>query len=159
MRDTPEPIGVQSIILRQRLAAFALTLSEAAEEIPPGWSNNIRWHIGHLATTPHRLTTLLLDGTMAIPPLYSTLFAKGTSPRDWVGLQVPSLETLCRELVDGQRSLYQHLDGRWDESFPVEYTTSVGIILQTPREGLAMSYMHDGIHLGLMMALKRALGR
>jgi hypothetical protein len=44
-----------------------------------------------------------------------------------------------------------------DEPFLQPYTTSAGVVLHTPAQALNFSLAHDGIHMGLMMALKRGL--
>jgi hypothetical protein len=44
-----------------------------------------------------------------------------------------------------------------DEPFLEPYTTTVGVVLHSPAEALNFSMTHDGIHLGMLLALKRGL--
>lgn len=152
-----ETLLSQTKIARAKIAGLAKAHAAKADVVPPGWNNNVRWHVGHLVTTPHRLTSLMLGEPMGIPDSYNAWFAKGTSPKDWGGAAVPSLEQLAAEMDSEIEKVFAAMKPRWNEPFPKEYETSVGIVLRTPGDGLTMSYLHDGIHLGLLLALARAL--
>ncbi len=155
--DTFSILKEQTFVARGKIATLATAHSSRADHIPPGWNNNVRWHVGHLITTPRRLTSLLLGEDMAIPEEYSTWFAKGTSPRDWGSDPVPTLPELVAELSAETRRVFSDMENRLSDSFPKPYETSLGVVLKTPADGLTMSFIHDGIHVGLLLALGRAL--
>jgi len=142
-----------------RAAIHGALASEAdrAGTIPPGWRNHLHWHAGHLVTAPHLLTRGLAGEPLGIPAEYRKWFAKGTSPADWNGDPVPGFEALLPELEACIPRLYQEFTGREDVPYARPYETSLGVVLHTPAEAFAFMVGHDGIHLGLILALKRAL--
>ncbi len=147
----------QTLTAREKIAGFARANAAKADVIPAGWNNNIRWHIGHLVVTPRRLTSLMLGEPLSLPEAYNGWFAKGTSPRDWGTAPVPPLEQLIGEMRTEMEKVFAEMQPRFAMSFPKAYETSVGIMLHSPGDALMMNYMHDGIHLAMLLALGRAL--
>lgn len=125
--------------------------------IPPTWSNNAHWHAGHLIVTPYLITYGVMKEPLPVSEEYKELFGKGSSPSSWEGKTVPTYEDLVDEIVPSSGKLFELLRDRWDVPFVEPYTTSVGVILKSPAEALQFSLMHDGIHLGMLLALRRAL--
>jgi hypothetical protein len=132
--------------------------AEKAEVVPSGWKNNARWHAGHLVVTPRLLTFGLLGEPLGVPDEYRKWFAKGSAPEAWGGEKLPDYAQLVHEVEECSEQLFDAMKGRWNEPYRQPYVTSVGVKLCTPAEGLNFSLCHDGIHLGLLLALKRALG-
>ena len=128
-----------------------------AGTIPPTWRNHLHWHAGHLVTAPHLLTLGLAGEPLGIPDEYRKWFAKGTSPAEWNDDPVPEFERLLPELEACIPRLYEEFTGREDVPYARPYQTSVGVTLHTPAEAFAFLVGHDGIHLGLILALKRGL--
>lgn len=147
----------QSTLLRSMCIKIAESEAARGDVIPAGWNNNIRWHIGHLITTPRVLTFDLFKEELGMPAGYRAWFGKGSSPKDWGGAAIPALEELAEELLASTAEVFKAMAGREEEPFPQPYKTSVGVILHTPIEALAFSQGHDGIHLGMLMALARAV--
>ena len=132
--------------------------AERANEMPPTWKNNARWHAGHLDITPRLLTFGLMKEPLGVSENYRKWFAKGSSPKDWEGAKIPSYSQLCDAVVPCAEEVFEKFRDRIDVSFPQPYTTSVGVVLSNPGEALNFSFAHDGIHLGLLLALRRGLG-
>lgn len=130
---------------------------EKADIIPPTWNNNARWHLGHLILVQQMLTYGLLREPLKVPAEYKTWFAKGTSPREWGSDPVPAYEDLLKDFLRASERLFADLHGRENEAFVESYTTTPGAVLKTVGEALNFSGMHDGIHLGMLLALRRAL--
>jgi hypothetical protein len=149
----------QTLRSREAVAALARRHLNRADEIPAGWNNNLRWHVGHLVVTPHRLTRRLLGEALPFPDDYTGWFAKGSSPASWAGASIPSLEVLIERMLQDVAPLFRDFRDRLDQPFASPLETSVGIVLRTPEDGLVMNLLHDGIHLGMMIALIRALDR
>lgn len=147
----------QTLKLRAMIARLVAEDKHRADVIPAGWNNNLRWHVGHLITTPHLLTQALMGEPLTMPAEYRALFAKGTSPAGWQGQEVPPLDTLLGQMTACSEAIFEAFAARADEPFPQPYTTSVGVVLATPAQSLLFSQAHDGIHLGMVMALRRAL--
>lgn len=152
-----ETLKSQTMITRGKIASLARANSARADVIPAGWNNNLRWHIGHLVVTPRRLTSLMLGEPLGLPEEYNAWFAKGTGPRDWGSAPVPPLEQLVAEMTTEMDKVFAEMAPRLSERYPQDYETTVGIVLRSPGDGLTMSFLHDGIHLGLLLALNRAL--
>jgi len=148
----------QTLSVRQMLVKLFKSIPlEQADTMPPTWKNNARWHAGHLIVTPSMITYGVMREPLNVPEEYRTWFAKGSSPAGWGNDAVPSYQDLCDDLVPSSGRLFEALKHRFDEPFLEPYTTSVGVVLHTPAQALNFSLFHDGIHLGMLMALKRAL--
>ena len=156
---TIETLLDQTLATRQTIVKVLKSIPvEQADTIPPTWNNNARWHAGHLLITPCLLSHGLLKEDLTVPEDYRKWFAKGTGPADWSGDDaIPTYADLVDEIVPLAGRLIESFKDRLNEPFLEPYTTSVGIILRTPGEAFNMSLMHDGIHLGMLLALRRAL--
>lgn len=158
MTDTFATLKDQTLALREMILRVAEPLKPKADVVPPQWSNNLRWHLGHLVVTPRLLTHGLLGEPLGVPEAYRSWFAKGTSPLEWsTHAGVPSASQLIEEVVAKSAELFDALASRREEAFAEPYRTSVGVVLRTPGEALGFSLAHDGIHLGLLLALRRNL--
>lgn len=149
----------QTLGIRQAIVKLLKTITiEYADVIPPTWHNNARWHAGHLLVTPYLLTYGVLKEPLDVPDEYKTWFAKGTSPSQWSDPSaLPSYADLVDDIVPLSGRLFDSLRDRAEEPFIEPYATSVGIVLKSPAEALNFSMVHDGIHLGSLLALSRAL--
>ncbi len=157
MNPTFELVRSQTITFRKTIASIASGLADVADEIPPTWNNNVRWHIGHLVVTPHLLTYGLLGEPIGLPEQYRGWFAKGTSPLTWGDDPVPPFDQLLMELESTTLSIFDAFASRADAAYKEPYKTTPGVVLPNVTEALCFSQAHDGIHVGLLFALKRAL--
>lgn len=149
----------QTLLVRKLICTLVEPLADRADETPPGWKNNLRWHLGHLVLTPRLLTHSLRGEPTGLSEDYRRLFMKGTTPLEWKAeRELPSMETLREEMIGKTEELFATMAPVLDEPFRHVYTTTPGVVLHNASEGLLFSYFHDGIHLGLILALKRALG-
>ncbi len=145
--------------------ALRRTVSEVAQTIPPqqwesvpsGWSNNARWHMGHLIITPQRLTYGQFQEPVAVPEEYQKWFARGSSPASWGDDVLPEMGSLLDEMISSIEPLFESMTGRWNEPYSQPMVTSSGAILHTPGEALTFNTAHDGIHLGYLYGLRHAL--
>jgi hypothetical protein len=148
----------QTMGFRTAIVGLLSTESERADIRPPTWNNTLHWHAGHLVTTPRLLTLGLLQEPLDIPADYRRWFAKGTSPKDWTANDaIPSFESLLDVIIERTPVLFDALEDRAETPFTTPYQTSVGILLRNPMEALTFSLVHDGTHMGMIMALKRGL--
>ncbi|MEM8998527.1 MAG: DinB family protein, partial [Acidobacteriota bacterium] len=85
---------------RRLVVGLSADLSpEERMRVPPGFNNNVHWHLGHLAVTQQLLCYQMAGVPMAVDGAWVDLFRKGTSPRDWGdGAPVPSYENIVGEL-------------------------------------------------------------
>lgn len=147
----------QTLSFRKAIIGLLEGMAPNADRIPAGWNNNARWHAGHLITTPRLLTLGLSKEDLGVPAEYRAWFAKGSSPAAWPGQPVPSYDALLAQLRTTTDEIFDKMAGRMDAPFPAPYTTSVGVVLTNPGEALSFSLGHDGIHLGMLLSLRRSL--
>ena len=148
----------QTVGLRQMITSLLKAIPEdKVNAMPPTWSNNARWHAGHLIITPYLLTYGIAGKPLPVPEEYRKWFAKGTTPKDWGTASIPGYDDLVNEIVPMISRLFEEWRDQMDEPYAEPYMTSVGVVLRTPGEALRFSLAHDGIHLGLLLALRRAL--
>lgn len=142
---------------RERLLEEVKDVSEeAADQMPEGFRNTIRWNLGHVFVVHESLIAGLAGETPQVPSHYGELFAPGTKPADW-GDNVPSLSEL-REKLEGQiNSLQERFGGRLDEK--VANTFKPGVLEpSTIGEVLTFALYHEGLHNGVIKGLKRSMG-
>ena len=158
-----EQIDRAAHALRQS-RTFALAIADdlsAADlvRIPGGWRNNALWHLGHLAVTLPLLTRGLAGLDLQVPPDLVAGCRKGSSPADWPGIAggAPPDLALIRELLAGQpdQLLADYAAGRF--SGFRSYTTSTGAVLDCVETAIHFNNVHEGIHVGQLLLLKRAL--
>jgi hypothetical protein len=129
--------------------------AETVDIMPPGYNNTIRWHIGHILTTQDRFATIFAGATSQLPAHYSSLFANGTKPADWQETP-PSLEELIAQLKEQPSHIKTQLGSRLHEKAVKPFVRS-GYPLETIEEVMNYSLYHEGVHIGMINGLKRAI--
>ncbi|SDE10592.1 DinB superfamily protein [Paenibacillus sp. UNCCL117] len=137
---------------------------EAADKIPEGFRNNIRWHFGHVYVVLERYCFQYSGLPLHLPPGFKERFEFGTSPLTLpasITAPVPTLEEL-RVLLQGQPGrIREALSHRMPEKAAQPYTTSAGMLLETPEQFVSFNLFHEGMHLSvikLYTSLLRAPG-
>ena len=154
-----EQIDRAAHALRQS-RTFALTIADGLSmadlvRIPAGWRNNVLWHLGHLAVTLPLLTRGLAGLDLQVPPDLVAGCRKGSSPAEWAAPpDLGQIRRLLTEQPDALRADYAA--GRF-ASFR-SYTTSTGAVLDGVETAVHFNNVHEGIHVGQLLLLRRALG-
>ncbi|MCI4650885.1 DinB family protein [Phaeodactylibacter sp.] len=143
---------------RQTRANFIRLLSgmslEAVNHIPEGFNNNLIWNFGHIIATQQLLTYSLSGLNPKVEDEVLAAFRKGTKPEkvhttaELEGLKKLAVTTLDQFEADFEAGLFQTF-----ESYP----TSYGVELTNIEEAASFNALHEALHLGYAMALKRAL--
>jgi uncharacterized damage-inducible protein DinB len=139
-------------MFRGRLHQFLESVSEStADQMPKGFNNTIRWNIGHILTAADGFF-----GLKMLPGNYKELFWAGTKPADWTG-DVPSLDTLDSQLREQEAQIEEIIANQLNEKLqqPIQFPN--GLKINTFGEVTAFNNAHEGIHMGYMNALKRAI--
>lgn len=127
---------------------------EALIRIPEGFNNNVLWNVGHVVVTQQLLCYKLSGMPMGIDDPTVEMFCKGSSPKDWT--TTPDMASLIgplHDLVETTRRDYAAgRFGGYDT-----YTTSTGYTLVSIEDAIAFNNLHEGIHLGYVLALRRAV--
>jgi hypothetical protein len=128
-----------------------LTL-EQVNAIPKGHRNSIAWNLAHLVVTQQLLCYKLSGLPCAVPEDMIQRFQKGTVPSKALSQQ--NFEEIKSLFVALPFALEKDLEaGVFKDYTP--YTTSVGIVLANIEEALSFNAFHEGIHLGVVLSIKK----
>ncbi|AGA78528.1 DinB family protein [Echinicola vietnamensis] len=130
-----------------------MTLDEL-NKIPEGFNNNIAWNFGHVIVTQQIICYKLSGQEMLVHDQLVEKYRKGTKPEAPISakeleelkiLSLSTLESFKNDLMAGSFTKYS------------EYTTSFGVTLKSIHEAVEFNGIHEGMHLGYAMALRKAV--
>lgn len=125
---------------------------EQLNKIPEGFKNNLIWNIGHVVVSQQ---ILVYKGSGVAPLVSEELIAKymrGTRPEgDVTQAEADEIKALMFSLIDKTGEDYNN--GLFTTYTP--RTTEMGFSLQTVEDAIAFNNHHEGIHLGIMLQLKK----
>ncbi len=132
-------------------AIDGLTL-EQLHIIPDGFKNNIAWNVAHLVVTQQLLHYKLSGLDCLVPDELIEEHKKGTFPtRIFAKEEFEEVTDLFAGLPD---TLEEDFNEGIFETFNT-YPTSVGVELDSIEKAVAFNNYHEGIHLGVILALKK----
>ncbi len=126
---------------------------EALNKIPVGFNNNIIWNFGHIIATQQVLCYTYAGQKPLIDEAYIAKYRKGSRPESFI--EQEELDVLKQYLFSTIERTAVELQ---NNSFTGSYTplkTSMGIAIASVEDAIKAISMHDGLHLGYAMALKR----
>lgn len=130
------------------------TPKEELLKIPKGYNNNIWWNIAHVVSTQQGLVYSLSELPIQIPQEFKDKFKKGTVP-DGTATDAEIAEakallfsTIEKTIADYENGLFQNFK---------EYPTSAGITLKNLEDAVSFNLFHEGLHLGSVFALQKAV--
>lgn len=127
---------------------------EQFNTIPGGFNNNIFWNIKHVVVTQQRLVYGLSQLPLLITEAEERDFQKGTKPvavataEDVSFLKQQLLSTLESSVIDYKKGIFT--------SYKTA-TVSSKTTLTTVEEAMEYNNVHEGMHLGYVLALKRLI--
>jgi len=125
---------------------------EALNKIPDGFNNNTIWHAGHVLVTQQRLIYSLSKLTTNIDPEMMDRYKKGSRPEGDVDqAEVDLIKTML--MSNGHQCQTDYMEGRFTEFH--EYPTSYGIVLKDLADAITFNNLHEALHLGYMMAMRK----
>lgn len=131
-----------------------LTLNDL-NKIPEGFNNNIIWNIGHILVIQQLLAYKLSGLPMMVNDTLIAKYMKDTKPEGFVEqAEVDEIKALLFSTIektkeDFKNSLFKNYQ---------EYTVSTtGNTLKTIDDAFQFILFHEGMHLGYIMALYRAV--
>jgi len=138
---------------RNVLLSLTKDLTEAQyNQIPNGFKNNIGWNLGHILVTQQLLIHALCDVPCEVDKRLIQKFGKGSTPQKNYSLsEIAQIKSQFLTVVETTKNLYNN--GAF-KSFKI-YPTSLGYTINTVEESIAFSNFHEGIHLGIIMGLKK----
>ncbi len=130
-----------------------LTIVEL-NKVPGGFNNNIIWNFGHVIVSQQILCYKLSGLSLNIDDMYISKYAKGSKPESFVEEnEVLFLKQKAIELVN---MLVEDLEKNSFVDFK-PYLTSFGVELSSIDDAIKYLTMHEGLHLGYVMALRRIM--
>lgn len=130
------------------------TPREELLKIPNGHNNNIWWNIAHVVSTQQALIYSLSGLELQIPSDIKDKFKKGSTPdgkaTDAEIEQVKKLlfTTIEKTIEDYDNGLFNNFK---------EYPTSTGVVLKNIEDAMSFNHFHEGLHIGAIFALQRAV--
>lgn len=125
--------------------------------IPKGFNNNIWWNIAHVVVTQQLLVYKFSGKNLLISEELVEKYKKGTTPDETPvsDAQIKEIENLLFSTIEETKEEYKN--GGFKEYN--SYTTSANVTLDNAEDAIAFNVFHEGIHLGSILALKRALAK
>ena len=123
-------------------------------KIPTGYNNNIWWNIAHVVSTQQALVYSLSGLEIQIPKEIKDKFKKGTTPdgtatdAEIEEVKVLLFSTIEKTIADYEKGLFSNFK---------EYPTSAGVVLKNVDDTIAFNHFHEGLHIGAIFALQRAI--
>jgi len=130
------------------------TPKEELLKIPTGFNNNIYWNIAHVVSTQQALTYGLSGLEIQIPKEIKDKFRKGTFPDG--NATSEEIELVKGLLFSSIEKTIADYDNGVFKNFK-EYPTSAGVTLTNLEDAVSFNMFHEGLHLGSILALKRAI--
>lgn len=127
---------------------------ETMNKVPHGFNNNIIWNFGHVIITQQILCYKLANIPMHVEETFITKYSKGTKPETYIDAK--ELEYLKEIALSSVDQLMVDMDNKIFNNFN-NYTTSFGVELTSINDVVKFIGMHEGIHIGYTMALKRVV--
>ncbi|MFN7045384.1 MAG: DinB family protein [Flavobacterium sp.] len=125
---------------------------EQLNTIPAGMSNNLIWNIGHVIVSQQKLVYALSGLPMHIPDSLFEKYQNGSRPDGkTTQAEVEEIKKLLSEMIEKTKSDFGA--GVFKEFHP--YQTKTGFHLGTWKEAMEFNNYHEGIHLGIMMSIKK----
>ncbi len=125
---------------------------EQLHKIPEGFNNNIVWNVAHLVVTQQLLHYKLSGLQCLVPDELIEKYRKGTGPSEEMSAEdFEEVKELLAGLPDTLVEDYK--EGIFKEY--TEYPTSTGFVLTSIDTAIAFNNLHEGIHLGTIMALTK----
>ena len=128
-----------------------LTLDQI-HETPEGFKNNIAWNVAHVVATQQVLHYKMSGLNCLCPDDLIDDYKKGTTPT----------KTFTEEEFEEVKELLMGLPDTLEEDFEAgifenydEYPTSTGFVLASIETAIAFNNFHEGIHYGIIRAIKK----
>ena len=127
---------------------------EQLNTIPERMSNNLIWNMGHIIVSQQKLVYALSGLPMHISDSLFEKYQNGSRPDGKTSqVEVDEIKKLLSEMVEKTKSDFEF--GVFKEFHP--YQTKTGFYLGTLKEAMEFNNYHEGIHLGIMMTIKKYL--
>ena len=148
---------VKSLITaRGYFAQVIKGLSESQlTEVPDGASNSVLWNIGHIVHSNASMVYGPCGLESPIPASYEGLFKGGTSPGTWS--TPPSTDEVLGHFKTMNEDIVAKYTAGELDSFAA-HELMPGLKHDNIEDALGFCCVHEGVHIGAVIALKKLLG-
>ncbi|MFS4415845.1 DinB family protein [Maribacter sp. 2307ULW6-5] len=124
-------------------------------KVPKGYNNNIWWNVAHTVVTQQLLVHKLSGLPMQVSSALVERYKKGTFPQQEVSSEeIENVRELLLTTLDWTETGLAK--GQFTHFTP--YTTSARVTLTSVEDAVCFNLFHEGLHLGSILALRKALG-
>ncbi|NQX43065.1 DinB superfamily protein [Pedobacter steynii] len=128
--------------------------TEQLNKVPDGFNNNIIWNIAHLIASQQNLCYVKAGQDPLVPQGFIQAYKPGTKPEQQVSAR--DIEFIKSLLVNTAEQLEADLeDHKFDNYTP--WVNGMGLELNNINDIISYLPLHEGIHLGYILALKRLI--
>jgi DinB family protein len=125
---------------------------EALNEIPEGLNNNIAWNFGHVIVTQQALCYSRAGLKPNIDEEWILKYKGGTKPEGFIDAgEIEFLKTYLFTLLE---TLKEDMQTDMFNSYQ-KFTTGFSVELTSIEDALSFDAMHEGLHLGYAMAIRK----
>ncbi len=145
------------LLKKSRIHLFELIKEltpEQLNEIPQGFNNNIIWNLGHLFTVQQSICYLRAGIDTLIDDKTFSNYKPQTRPEKEVSLE--EINIIKNSFV----SIIDTLQADYDKGIFSDFQTfsvPFGLEICNIDEAINFMLLHDGLHVGYIMAMKHAL--
>lgn len=145
------------ITLKNRKILYRIlenTPKEQLVKIPDGFRNSIWWNIAHVVVTQQLLVYKMSNLPMKMDTAIIDKFKKGTTPDG--NATDDEIEIMSAFLFSTAELTEADYNSGIFKEFK-EYTTTPNITLTNVEDAIAFNVFHEGLHLGVILSLEKAL--
>ncbi len=128
---------------------------EQLNRIPQGFNNNIVWNVGHIIAAQQGVCYLRAGIDMRIDTSLHTKYKPETRPEAFVTQE--EVDVLKQILITTVAQLQTDYTDQIFSSY-IPWTTRYGVAIDNIEQAVGFLPFHEGLHLGYIMAQRRALG-
>jgi hypothetical protein len=151
-----------AVLIREFSEVRAFTLkflesidAEEAMRIPPGFSNNLHWQLGHLLFAQGAALFLWSGKPLPYGRGFKDYFGRGSNPADYDSL-VPDWDELKSLAKRQHREMPSQVAGQLEERL-VKPIRLMDITMNTTGETLPFLMAHEGEHIAHIKRLRKAV--
>ncbi|WP_347067306.1 DinB family protein [Flavobacterium sp. WV_118_3] len=125
---------------------------EQLNKVPEGFSNNLIWNIAHIVVVQQMLVYKLSGLPMQISDAMVDTYKRGTKPEaDVTADEVETIKQLLTSTVDQTEADYNA--GIFRDY--TDFTTMSGFVITNAQQAIEFNNYHEGIHVGIMMSIRK----
>ncbi|GAB3343441.1 DinB family protein [Marivirga atlantica] len=148
-----EHLAINRTIRNNFFKVISALSNEQLVKIPEGFNNNILWNFGHIIATQNILCYKLSGLPFSIDEDIIERYRKGTKPGS-----IDNVTTEKELLIDLAQASSDQLEkdlgmGIFKTFTP--YETSFGRKLNSIEDAVVFNNVHEGMHLGVIMSLRK----